>query len=361
LLPASLSGQGPDVAMQIGNNIPVNYGMRNAAADLTQFPDFHQVSSRFRDSAIVPYSYNGGVFALPEQQVFSMLFYRKDVLAELGLEVPDTWEDVYTMIPELQKNHMQFALPIEDPNKPDASLMPNQAYSMLMYQQGGDFYKDGGVSSNFDSDIAMSAFKQWTDFYTSYKFPVQFDFANRFRVGEMPIGIADYTTYNLLSVFAPEIRGLWGFSVVPGTVQEDGTIRRDVASEGTGALMLDGSQRKDEAWEFMKWWTSKETQVRFGREMEGLMGAAARYPTANIEALEELPWPVEDYRNLKSQWEWVRGIPEIPGGYFTGRHLNNAFRTVVNEGDNPRETLYDYVLKINQEIDVKREEFNLSN
>lgn len=360
LLPASLSGEGPDVAMQIGNNVPVNYGMRNAAADLTQFPDYEEVASRFRDSALVPYTFNGSVYALPEQQIFSMLFYRKDVLAELGLEVPDTWDDVYNMIPELQKKHMQFALPIEDPNNPTVSLAPNPAYSMLLYQQDGEFYEGEGLASRFDSEVAMNAFKQWTEFYTSYKFPVQFDFANRFRVGEMPIGIADYTMYNLLSVFAPEIRGLWGFTVVPGTPQEDGTIRRDAASDGTAVLMLEGSQRKEEAWAFMKWWTSKETQVRFGREMEGLMGAAARYPTANIEALKELPWPVEDYRRLEEQWTYVRGIPEVPGGYFTGRHLNNAFRTVVNEGRNPRETLYDYVLKINQEIDIKRKEFNLS-
>ncbi len=360
LLPASLSGEGPDVAMQIGNEIPVNYGLRNAAADLTQFSDYEQVTKRFRDSAIVPYRYNGGVFALPEQQSFSMLFYRKDVLDELGLQVPDTWEDVYTMIPELQKNHMQFSLPIDDPNNPIVSLVPNLAYAMLLYQQEGEFYKNDGKASSFDQDIAMNAFKQWTNFYTSYKFPVQFDFPNRFRVGEMPIGIADYTMYNLLSVFAPEIRGLWDFTVVPGTMQEDGSVRRDVASTGTGVLMLESAQHKDEAWEFMKWWTSKETQVRFGREMEGLMGAAARYPTANIEALEELPWPVTDYRNLTNQWEWVKGIPEVPGGYFTGRHLNNAFRQVINEGDNPREILYDYVLKINQEIDMKREEFILS-
>ncbi|MFC4600786.1 extracellular solute-binding protein [Cohnella hongkongensis] len=360
LLPASLSGEGPDVAMQIGNNVPVNYGLRNAAADLTQFPDYEEVVGRFRESALVPYAFDGRVYALPEQQIFSMLFYRKDILAELGLEVPNTWEDVYAMIPELQKKHMQFALPIEDPNAPSVSLAPNPAYSMLLYQQGGEFYEGEGLASGFDSEVAMNAFKQWTEFYTSYKFPVQFDFANRFRVGEMPIGIADYTLYNLLSVFAPEIRGLWGFTVVPGTPQEDGTIQRDVAADGTAVLMLERSERKEQAWAFMKWWTSKETQVRFGREMEGLMGAAARYPTANAEALKELPWPVGDYRSLEEQWKWVRGIPEVPGGYFTGRHLNNAFRTVVNEGRNPRETLFDYVLKIDQEIDVKREEFNLS-
>jgi ABC-type glycerol-3-phosphate transport system substrate-binding protein len=124
-------------------------------------------------------------------------------------------------------------------------------------------------------------------------------------------------------------------------------------------MMLENAQNKEASWQFMKWWTSKQTQVEFGREMEGLMGAAARYPTANMEALEQLPWPVKDYQNLEKQWQWVQGIPQIPGGYFTGRHLDNAFRKVVNANENPREALSDYVLYIDDEIELKRKEFNL--
>ncbi len=187
------------------------------------------------------------------------------------------------------------------------------------------------------------------------------DFPNRFRVGEMPIGIADYTTYNMLTVLAPEIKGLWDFTVVPGTKANDDTINHEVASHTTAVMMLENASDKKSSWEFMKWWTDKETQIAFGREMEGLMGEAARYPTANIEALKELPWPVDDYNNLESQWKWVRGIPQVPGGYFTGRHLDNAFRKVVNANENPREALSDYILYMNDEIEMKRDEFNLPN
>ncbi|MDQ6418417.1 extracellular solute-binding protein [Paenibacillus sp. LHD-117] len=357
LLQATLAGQGPDVAMQIANDIPVNYGMRNAIVDLSQFSDIEDVTKRFRDSAIVPYRFNDAVYALPEQQVFEMLFYRKDILKQLDIEVPETWEDVYKIIPVLQKNHMQFTLPIAQTTGV-SGMEPSKAFAMLLYQMGGEFYKDGGAASHLDSEIAMQAFDKWTDFYTNYKFPLQFDFPSRFRTGEIPMGIADYTLYNTLSVSAPEIRGLWDFAPIPGTKQEDGTISREVASGGTAVVMLKQAKDKDAAWEFMKWWTSKETQVRFGREMEGLMGAAARYPTANIEALKELPWPVKDYLNLEKQWEWVRGVPEVAGGYYTGRNLDNAFREVVNNGTNTRDALYDYVQEINREITTKRNEMN---
>lgn len=358
LLPATLAGEGPDVALQIGEDVPVNYAMRDAAADLTVFPDYQEVAARFRESALTPYEYNGGTYALPEQQTFPMLFYRKDILEQLNLTPPQTWQDVYNMISVLQKNNMEFYLPIENPTN-NASLVPNATFSMLLYQNGGGFYQNNGKQSALDSDISMEEFQKWTQFYTNYKFPLQADFPNRFRTGEMPIGIADYTTYNLLTVLAPEIKGLWNFTTVPGMEKEDGSVNHEVASHTTGVLMLKNAGDKESAWAFMKWWTSKETQVAFGREMEGLLGEAARYPTANIEALEQLPWPVKDYQNLESQWEWVEGIPQVPGGYFTGRHLDNAFRKVVNESENPREALSDYILYINDEIATKRKEFKL--
>jgi ABC-type glycerol-3-phosphate transport system substrate-binding protein len=175
----------------------------------------------------------------------------------------------------------------------------------------------------------------------------------------MPIGISYYNMYNTLTVFAPEISGNWGFTTVPGIRQEDGSINNVVPSTGTGILLMNQSKEKELSWEFMKWWTEDNTQVRFGREMEGILGAAARYPTANINALERLPWPAKDLIILKKQWENTIGIPEVPGGYFTGRHLDNALRNVIIKGANPRDTLYAYAEIMNNEITSKRREFGL--
>nr|WP_241211431.1 extracellular solute-binding protein [Amphibacillus jilinensis] len=360
LLPATLAREGPDIALQMGEDVPVNYAMRNAAADLTVFPDHEEVLTRFRESAIVPFQFEDGIYALPETQMFPVMFYRKDILEELDLTPPETWDEVYRMISILQRQNLEFFLPIDDPMAQNNTLLiPNRAFAMLLYQKGGQFYQADQKASALDSEIAIEAFNQWTQFYTNYKFPLMADFPNRLRVGEMPIGIADYATYNMLTVLAPEIRGLWEFTTVPGTVMEDGTINHDVPSFSTAAMMLENAENKEAAWQFLKWWTEKETQISFGREMESLLGEAARYPTANIQALEELPWPIEDYNNLESQWQWVRGIPQVPGGYFTGRHIDNAFRRVVNADENPREALADYIRYINDEIEIKRKEFDL--
>lgn len=236
-------------------------------------------------------------------------------------------------------------------------LPVNNVFSALLYQNGGKFYGPDASRSDLDSKIAMEAFKQWSDFYTSYKLPIQANFYNRFRTGEMPIGIVDYSYYNSLVVFAPDIRGDWDFAPIPGTKKPNGEIDRSIGGSGLGTILLKNSKYKEASWAFMKWWTEKDTQVRFGREMEGILGAAARYPTANVEALKELPWPIKDLEALNEQWEWVKGIPEVPGGYLTGRYLDNALKKVIDEGTNPRDSLYEYVDMINTEIIIKRKEF----
>ena len=363
LLPATLSKVGPDIAMGLGNSIPVNYAMRNAVYDISQFDDFDEITTRFKDSAIVPYEYEGGYYALPEQQIFLMMFYRTDIFDELGLDYPDTWEDVVTIIPDLQKHNLEFYLPVPITQGGVMNLPPNPIYSTLFYQNDGEFYLNGNTESGFNEGSGPQVFETWTRFYTDYSFPVQANFVNRFRSGQMPIGIAYYNTYNTLSVFAPEIRGKWDFVPVPGTIVTDEfgneTVRRETVSSGTGIMIMEQSDHKDASWEFLKWWTSTPIQVQFGREMEGILGAAARYPTANVEALSQLPWTVIEYQKLEAQWDWVRGIPEVPGGYMTGRHLDNAFRLVYNESSNPKETIYDYVQVINDEIEKKRNEFGL--
>lgn len=359
LIPSIIAGTHPDVALGASN---MDLAFRKALADLTQFDDFEEIAQRFMKSAFVPFRFRDKVFALPEVQGFPMMFYRKDVLAEMGLEVPQTWDDVYAIIPELQKENMDFGL------RPNMST-----YQMFLYQQGVPLFKEDVIMTNLDSEIAVQTFKELTNLYTLHNMLLDYNEANRFRTGEMPILIANYGLYNTLAVFAPELRGEWGMTMVPGTLMEDGTINRTVPVAGTavapgavavpagtsGAVILEGSTKKDWAWEFLKWWTSAEVQARFGREMESLMGAAARYATANVEALTMLPWNVEDRDVLLEQWSWVEGVPAVLGGYYVNRQFDWLFRAVVINNEPLRESILEYDRAINEEIARKRDEFGL--
>ncbi len=357
LMNATASGQGPDVVLQLGNSEPVNYAVRKAAYDLTRFADYEEVASRFRPSAMTPYELEGGVYALPETQTFSVMFYRTDVLEELGLTVPDTWEEMFHVVGRLQRKNMTAG--IQPPNSIAGNYTALSSMAMLLYQRGGEMYLDGNTRSGLDSLEAKEAFSMWVSLYADYELPVKYDALTRFRSGEMPIVIEDFTFYNMLQVAAPEIRGMWDFVRVPGTVREDGRVDHSVSGTGICCMMLDGAEDKDAAWEFMKWWTSAEVQTQYGKDIENQLGVSARYPSANVEAFASMPWSAAELGILNAEWINVRGIPEVPGGYFTSRHLNNAFRRVINYHEDPGETLLDYVKNINDEITAKRREFGL--
>lgn len=369
LLRATLAGEGPDVAIQVantngiagavlntGNDTPVNYGLRNAVLDLSKFDDYEEVIKRFDESAMVPFSFNGATYALPDTQTFPMMFYRKDILAEIGLDVPKTWDEVKVAMTVLSKNQMEFGM-----------LPSEQIFAMLLFQNGGEYYSENGDKSMLDSDIAVNTFKTYCEYYTDYKLDKATSVEERFRTGECPIIISDYTTYNNLQVSAPDIAGLWDFTVVPGVLQADGSILHTTGSTGLADIIMSDTEHPQECWEFLKWWTSAETQTLYGREMESLMGASARVATANLAAMGNLSWPVRDYKEIMSQFEQVQGIPQVPGGYYSWRNLNNAFYSVTTDESStghdmvatPREELMDKVLYIDAEINYKREEFGL--
>ena len=362
LLNAVVAGKGPNVVLSVGADQPVNYALRNAAEDLTQFPDYQEVLQAYTPSSYTQYRLEDGLYALPETQTFNVMFYRKDILEELELEIPQTWQELIEMMPTIQGNNMSVGIPIPTAsgNAPDLSM-----YFTLLYQYGGDLYNEAGTATAVDEEAAVAAFADYTKYFTDYGIPQNYDFVSRFRSGEMPIGVITYTTYNTLVVSAPEIRGLWDFALVPGVekTDEDGNsyIDRSDFISGTATMMIrtENQEVRDNAWEFMKWWASADAQVRFGREMEALLGSSARYATANREAFVQLAWNANDIEVLEEQWNQTVGIREVPGGYYTGRHLANAVRKVITSKADPRETILDYSITIDSEIIKKRAEFGL--
>ncbi len=361
ILTAVVAGNGPDVVVTVSGWFAVNYAMRNAVEDLTQFPDFEEVIKPFYPSILTPLTYNNGtttgIYGLPETQNFALLFYRTDVMEELRLPIPQTWEELIAELPTIQGNSLTVAVNFPDIVNPDITIL-----NSMIYQNGGEIYDEEAKHTVIDSEAGVAAFKQYTSLYNDYGLPVVFDFVSRFRSGEMPLGVASYATYNTLMVSAPEIRGLWDFTLFPGTLKEDGTIDRTVETNGLCCLMVatEDEHVRQNAWEFMKWWVSADAQVRFGREMESVLGASARYQTANRDALRQLAWSGTQLKILEEQMAHTKGFPEIAGGYSTTRHITNAARRVINNKEDPRETLLNYARTINEEIKIKRREFNLS-
>ncbi|MCL4543199.1 MAG: extracellular solute-binding protein [Chloroflexi bacterium] len=356
LLLALTSGAAPDVATGVDANTPVEFAIRGAIYPLDTLPGFKDVAQQFLPGALVQFKYpssgpNSHIYALPETQNFNMLFVRTDILKALHMQPPQTWEEVYNMMPTLQENGMEFYYST-------SADIQTGGFSPFLFQHGGAYYTTDGLRSALDTPQALSAFKQWTGLYTDYRVPVQANFYNRFRTGEMPVGVADYNTYIALSVAAPELIGRWRMLPMPGTPRGN-IIDRSAGGSGETVLMFQKTQHKREAWQYIKWWLSAPTQEEYANEIEALLGVSARWNTSNVDALRSLPWPQQDIRAILDQWQWFREQPVVLGGYYTPRYLANAWNEVVLSGANPREALLQAVRNINREMERKQVEFNV--
>lgn len=368
IVEATFAGKGPDLALFMGGDFPIQLAARGVLTDLTTFSDFDEVKTRFADDATVLYQYNGGTYGLPCDQTFPMLFYRSDILSEDGIDPAtdlNTWDGLLNCLPTLQRNYLEVGLILPvmtstgGTTQVSAITEPGNTFAMLLLQQGLNYYNEEQTKTTFDTQEAVNAFDTWTKFYTTYSFQQTYDAFTRFRTGDMPVVIQNYTFYNQLSVAAPEIKGCWGFQPVPGTVQEDGTINHAANSNGSGAIIFTKAADQEGAWDFIKWFTSTDAQVKYGNNIESILGTMGRYATANEEALQQLSWTTSEVNLLLDQLNSQVEIPIIPASYGVTRNVMNAFRAVVNDYDNARDTLFWYNKDINDEITRKLEDLGL--
>lgn len=356
LAPAIFSGRGPDVALYISAGDPVNLAARGGLQDLSEMTDFAEFTAGFSKDALLPYTYNGGVYAVPFTEDFPVLFWRTDIFEELGIHPPTTWDEFYEVLSVIQKNNMTVGIP----NVQSSQMSTNNTiFAMFLYQRGGQYYTDAMDATAFDSEEALAAFRQWTDLYKNYSLPVQYSFYQRFRMGDMPMGIENFTTATLLQVAAPEIDGLWEMAPLPGISDENGQLCNTAIASGMCSIMLKSSHNKEAAWQIIKWLSEAEAQTSIGIELETVLGASGRFTPASHEAFQNLPWNQSQSAVIQKQWDNVAFLPQVPGGYYVDRNLTNAFRRTVFYSRNYREALLEYNREINLEITRKRREFGL--
>ncbi len=354
-----LAGSSPDINLANSRYQAVNLGARGALEELSAYEGFDAYRELFGEELLKPYSYDGGVYAVPITLDYYVMFYRTDVFAEQGLTVPTTWEAFYDVLTALQRNNMTVGLPytmLSTQATIEAGIGAKDIFSTLVLQRNATFYSEDGREILLEQPEIIDAFRQWTEFYNQYQISLEYNFYNRFRTGEMPLGIQGYGVYNMLSAAAPEIRGKWAMAEVPGTVNENGEINKTISAAGSGVVMLSNSVHKEAAWEFIQWWASADAQGRYGNELEQLMGAASRYNPANPDAVALLPWEEDELALLMAQREQIRELPEVLGGYYVSRGLDNAFRNVLYSGANYKEALMEQNTKINAELTRKQQE-----
>ncbi len=418
LLPSILSRKGPDVYLGLGSSEVINYAIREAVLGVNgcdprmsednnkvfttemytyktgdgfvtttekrdgETPTFTTltyddvIDGNFASAAIDTIMISPGIkkdgdkitalpavaYGIPRTMQFAMMFYRMDILAELGLEIPRTWDDLLTILPDLQSNNMQIGVSYIS------------ALDFMIYQEGGSMWKYtdtdkydaayAGAAVDLDSELALAAFHFTCRLYSDFSFPVSYDAANRFRTGEMPILIGSYADlYNQLVVYATELSGLWEFCPLPGSYREDTKeFNYDSLAQVTATIILKGCDTRGNlrpAWQFVQWETDDEQSANYGNRIVAIMGPSAKYETANLNAIDDLSWTASEKQAIMDQMAHMSSIVNYPGSYIINRYTQFAFLDAVNNDANAIDAMRSYIGAINSEIQRKRAEFGL--
>ena len=354
---ANASGKNPDVALCISYYLPYNFAVRGVAKNLLEYDGFLDFyTSQYTLESLTPMSYDGGVYAASDSQDFYVLFYRKDILNMLGLTVPDTMDDVRAMMPTLHRNAMNFSMPLstdKEGYKSFAQTMP------FVYQNGGDFYSADGMHGGLKNPNTIKGLKEMCDMYRVYGCAMNVkSLFNSFRSGSVPIGISNFSTYLQLSVTAPEMAGLWDIALAPGTKAEDGTVLRYQSADTTAAMIFENTQMPDEAYQFLLWWLSEETQTKYANDLQRKYGPNYLWNTANLKAFEKMAYPQAHKDVILTMWrEWQLETPRHIASYLLEREISNIWMDVVRDYEAFQPRIDQAQTEIDREMVRKLQEF----
>ncbi|MEW9050035.1 MAG: extracellular solute-binding protein [Neobacillus sp.] len=344
----------PDAALGISHGRPFELALRGIIEDLRGYDGFYDLTEQFNPNTFVPFIYDKGVYAIPETQDVKLLFYRKDILEFLGEEPPQTWEDVVSLVPMLQRYDMNFYTPLGSQN----AFKGFDTTTPFIYQFGGRLFDETGSTSVINKDGAYQAFDFMTSLFTVYNMPITTaEFYQNFRNGKSPVGIGDANTYIQLKHAAPELAGQWGIMPIPGVENEEGVIERWDPTYGSSGIIFSSSSKKEQAWEFLRWWTNADTQSNFSYDIQSTLGNEFLYLTANIDGFKKSAWPSDSKNEILEQWTWIQTTGKVPGDYMVEREISNAWNKVVFERENPRIAIDHAVKVINRELERKLMEF----
>ena len=354
---AIAADQTPDVALGLMSYVPFDLSSRGALYDLTKFDDFWTVARRFPTGSFVSYVYNEGMYAIPETTDFNAIVYRTDIFKNLGLKVPNTWDDLIEILPTLQRYGMNFYHNIS---------LGTTGYKWfyqtapMILQNGGELYTqddNGLITTGIDSKKSVKGLQLLGDLFTKYSLDTSVQtFFNSFRYSVLPIGIVGMEDYTLIKNGAKELDGKWAISQYLGTKQEDGTVNRTFVANGTGGAIFNTSDKKQEAWEFLKWWTSKSVQTEYTYTLRSSYGKTFFWLSANRAALENNPMDEADKKIITEQINYVTDVTRTPGQYLLERTISNIWTTMVFDGTAGQVAVDEAKNDVNKEIVRKMKE-----
>lgn len=266
----------------------------------------------------------GNVIAAPINIEGPVLYYRTDVFDDLGIDAPENIDDVMDAAKTIKEKGDVTPITLRG-----ASAAIPFTFGPFLHGEGVEWTNDEGTA-NFDQPGAVKAIDEYAALARDYgpKGVINYSFtesSNLFAQGKVAMELESSNELN--SVFDPDnstVSDSVGVAKMPA-----GSVEAAPTALSWGIAMSAYSQKKDDAWEFIQWATSPETQLK-------LTEAEIAPPR---DSVAQDPSYVENFSST-TQKQWLEAVADIQ------ENGNTEVGPVGTKAPSMRETIGDAVGKV---------------
>lgn len=270
------------------------------------------------------YSYRGQTYAVPFDVSTHFLYYRRDLVRT----PPATWDEYFEEAKRWTRRYQE-----KSPTLFGASFtalagseQPKVFYS-IMWSMGG-FLIDEQGRVGVDSPGAVAAAEFYAKLRDAKVIPpdiASWGFSNvkdALETGAVAMAAPYWNAaYPMIKSGKSPLRDQIALALVPGVRKPDGSIYRTPFQQGKVLLLNAASKRKDHAWAFYRYLTSKEGM----RIMTQAGGTPSRYSLLRDPSLQ----PREYHELMEASLKIAKGDPAPP--FYLKQHeaMNTALSNIV--------------------------------
>lgn len=205
-------------------------------------------------------SLDGTTYGIPVGFTTHSLFYNKDLFAQAGVEEPTddwTWSDLQAAAKTIEEKTGQKGFAFQ--MKPDP-----YDFEMYLWSNGAAYTdEDGNLEKNLNSKKSKEVFEMFQEMEKEeYAVATEKTGTDEFRAGNTAMYV-----YGSWAINSLEEDGMnYGVVNIPSFADADHPSVSILSSSGIS--ISKDSKHKEEAWEFVKFWTSEEmNKERIGLEL----------------------------------------------------------------------------------------------
>lgn len=290
-------------------------------------------------------TYEGESYGLPWYGGARAFIYRSDVLDELGIAVPESWEEIIgagRRIKQEREDIFPFGV-VGD---------YNHMFLPMVWQAGGEIAVEEGDAwrSGMDSPEAVEAFGTYGEMFREMNFS--------------PAGALNWNSADLRDAFtngdfAMMVGGGWDLAaILDGAPELEGKVRAALLPEGPGGnrdtfaggshlVVFEESGNKELATAFAEYLLADERVSRFAGELGFLPGTRSGVESTG-QAGEELYAPFTE-----QLLDHSRTYPPVPEwGSFEGEAIFvNAIQNIMRGEEEVEAAMTEVASKMNQEFE----------